>query len=141
MTALLSIGAWFLKNPVWLLVAGLGAALLGVSVDDGLHRIELSSCREARATEKAAAEKAKSDALAEAQAKSDAIITEQAERLAGIAQRSDAVKERIIRVPVTSNCSGSPAVHDALGSLPGILNTSGGQAKAGSGAAAAVRRP
>jgi hypothetical protein len=114
-------------------------AIAALAIGFGLfQQSNYEGCKAARAGDAAAANEAKATALQEAQKKADAIITEQAQKLAETAVKAQTVTERIIRVPVTTACAGSPAVHDALSSLPDILNSGGGKTTAGSGASPTV---
>lgn len=134
MPALLPILS-LLKNP-WILL--LIACAIGAA-GTGWYKMRHEGCVAARAEDRAAAEKARSEALEHARDTSDRIIAEQAQALAQTASKAQTVTERIIRVPVTTACAGAPAVVDALGSLRGLLDSGGGEAPAERGPAPAVR--
>lgn len=105
------------------LIAALLAGLLW-------YRGEALSCQGAREADRAKAEQAKAQALQDAQRRSDAIIAEQATALAATAAKVNTVKERIISVPTTTTCAGSPAVRAATDGLRDILGAGGGDPKA-----------
>lgn len=127
-----------LANWKWILPALL---LAGLAIDDGYHRIALSNCREARAADRIAAEKAKSEAIEKAQATSDRIIAEQASALAQTAAKVGGITERIVHVPVTTACASSPSMRAASDGLRELFNSGGGQAPSGGNAPTALPGP
>lgn len=129
---------WLVALP-WLiaafgLVAGGGGTLW--------YRSEYHECVAAREADRTAAEKAKNAALDAARVKSDQIITEQAQALAATANKAGIYVEKIIHVPVTTDCVKSPAMRAATDGVRDIIGSpGGGAAAAGSGAPAAVPGP
>lgn len=127
--------AFGLANWRWLLPLVLLASL---AIDDGYHRIALANCHEARAADKVAAEKARSEAIAHAQATSDRIITEQAQALAVTAAKVGGITERILHVPISTACASSPAMRAAVDGVRDLFRPGGGASDAGGGPAPAV---
>lgn len=96
----------------------------------------------ARTQDRVNAEKAKSDALADAQKASDMIIAQQAKALADTAAKVGSVTERIIHVPVTTACAQSPSIRASSDGVRDIIyGSGGGQAQAGGSASSSMSGP
>jgi hypothetical protein len=91
-------------------------------------KVAASDCKAGRAADRAAQVEAVLEAQRKADALSTELLTKQADHKRQLDEAANSVRERIVRVPVSTVCRDSPAIGHAIDGVSKLLGGPGGPA-------------